>query len=379
MIPSVSCQVTYITPEYIQMKKNRSMLIQITRNLSELNQRLIRFTCKLIETIQSLTSEISELISNQLKSVQNQLETLESSYNLQSFQLKLEKEPKFEMLFRVFDDSSVEDSIKSGFNRIYSAFDDEFDGSSKYKSSFLMFQTKNQNFLNILNLDTLKLENNPVSIDSFTFGSSPVLIGDDKFFVYGGVKKGVLSGQAHIVNFRDNSNENLKGNKNLFTAGGCYMNRSVYIFGGKGPLNENEKLTLKFDLTNKTWSNMCSMPFPSMRVTASRYFSKILVIGFKLNYLLQYNVKDNYYSLGFDFKANTSKYIFENWIIVRKDFLYEIIDENNYQRRSKVDYPLEDLSNYCGYRRGVYIYFAQYDGEIFRIDTENKIVNKLEI
>ena len=359
-------QMTKASQEKI--KQLESLKHKIQTLSYELTLKLNQLSRKLIETINSkIFNEMQEIMTfSQLEDediIHIKYETIMRVVN-------------FEELFKLIDDKNIEQSIQTGFEKIFFEFQEKFEANKKFITSYLFIQRNGQDYVNIIDINTLS-KIGTSNVDFMTIGSTPVLIGDDEYFIYGGGHNKLLPNTSRIVNFKKNLFQPLKQFKPCLSAGGCLKNSQVFIFGGKGSFNESE--SKKFNLITQTWSKLSTLPYKSTQVTASKVNLKIFFTSWEIEGLYLYRDLDDSYEKVFSLKAERSKYIFDKWVLVRKNYLYEMVDDKSLRKICKVDDFLGDLAYYAGFQKGKFIYFVLFNGQVHRIDTERKCVELVRI
>lgn len=116
---------------------------------------------------------------------------------------------------------------------------------------------------------------------------------------------------------------------------------------------------------------------PQINGSACLMKNKIMLTGFNIDGLYNYNSKLNTYNKILDIQKELSKYIFKDWILTSEGKLYEnsgrsLFSFNFYLNEIRVNFPLS--TSYCAFKG--FIYFMDMRLQLIRINTTLK---KLEI
>ena len=77
----------------------------------------------------------------------------------------------------------------------------------------------------------------------------------------------------------------------------------------------------------------------------------------------------------YSFTVNTYKYIFENWIVVFGNALFEIDKNSDCIKRQEFKDSGTDLNSCATFRRGNHIYFLLHTPILYRIKTDTKSID----
>ncbi|CAG9321870.1 unnamed protein product [Blepharisma stoltei] len=126
---------------------------------------------------------------------------------------------------------------------------------------------------------------------------------DNKMFCYGNLSWGykeylapVVTGLTFIIN-PDLSTEILEEGIKCYGSGGVFYDGNVYIFGGYNEKRRIDKIALKYNLQDKNWKIISSLPVPSLFCSCVEYMGLILVGGTSTsNKIFAYDIATNSYS-----------------------------------------------------------------------------------
>ena len=135
--------------------------------------------------------------------------------------------------------------------------------------------------------------------------------------------------------------------------------------------------TYKFDISKGTWSNLGKLPESLVYISASFYYSSILMTGFNSGKIYKFDPESSLFNYFLVFDKGTYRYLFDKWLISVNDSLYEIQGTNIVKHQA-----VKNLTNYLkifsGFRQERFIYFIDSNSNLYRIDTENKIVEAVK-
>ena len=124
------------------------------------------------------------------------------------------------------------------------------------------------NYISVLDLRT-HIKNN-ISFDTNDLVQYCVCtkIDNDKYFLYGG-----FSGQAQntvkIIDIKNMQVEKLNSTTPMLLCSSCFYNGEVFMFGGTSNNSIPLSTCKKYDIINKNWINIQSLPGANFNTTAS--------------------------------------------------------------------------------------------------------------
>ena len=102
------------------------------------------------------------------------------------------------------------------------------------------------------------------------------------------------------------------------------------------------------------------------------------MIGFQSAETFNYNPFQNIFTTSkYRFTASTYKYIFENWIVVFGDALFEIDENSNLVKKQEFKDSSNSLNSYGYFKRGNNIYFILNGPKLYRIKTVTKSIESI--
>ena len=126
--------------------------------------------------------------------------------------------------------------------------------------------------------------------------------------------------------------------------------------------------------------NIQPLPQVSHSTCASTLGNQILVCGYNTAEFFNYNPYQNIFSTSkYSFTASSYKYIFENWIVVFGNALFEIDENLNLIKRQDFKDPGTNLNSSATFRRGKNIYFLLYTPKLYRIKTDTKAIESINL
>ena len=204
-------------------------------------------------------------------------------------------------------------------------------------------------------------------------------IDNDKFFLCGG-----FSGQAQntvrIVDIKNKQIENLTPTTPLLLSSSCYYKGDVFIFGGT-PNNSTPLSTCKkYNIINKFWLDIQSLPEPNFNTTAYLINSKVLISGYQSPTIFEYLPQENIFSkTNYVLTSSSHKYVFKNWIVCFGSSLYEIDENGKMVERQKITETFSALNSSCSFIRKNYIYFILAGPRIYRININTKSLESIKV
>ena len=98
------------------------------------------------------------------------------------------------------------------------------------------------------------------------------------------------------------------------------------------------------------------------------------------NIFVYYPIQNKYYTAKFSFNQKSHKFLVENWIVCFGSCLYEVDEgENLISRQQFNDTCTKGLNTNASFRRGRNIYFIIRDLTLYRINTEKRLIEKVNI
>ena len=206
--------------------------------------------------------------------------------------------------------------------------------------------------------------------------SNACKIGQHTYFFHGGSIDSKSMVEAYLINTKEKIFEKLvNGPKKDFGGGSVKKNNKVYIFGG----HERDEIPLNtcnaYDLKAKKWKAITPMPKASFGITAAILDYGIILSGYHLDCCYFYSHSTFLSILNL---PDCCKVVCEGWIFT-KSTLYENQGGNIYNWTShNVNFSWNRyLWTYCVFKKNQYLYFIDNYGDLMRIDTKAKKLDKI--
>ena len=270
---------------------------------------------------------------------------------------------------RELNSKFINKSLKQCFNETIEALT-RFKNSDEYAFTFLDPKTKNLRQINLENFQRYLIE---FKTDDFEHGSACCRIGDNMYFLYGGSKYPKI---PFILNVKTDEIKRLNNNVPITSAGVCLYEKKIYIFGGSEPNNITSSKSYRFNLEKNEWTSISPLSQKSGYTTCSSFSSRIVIVGLNINSVLEYDRRKNRYYDFSKLEAEGERYIFHNFVVAEKNFLYEIEDKKLIVRE-EIKFAIGKLNIYGSFQRRGFIYFVNFDRQLFRISTTAKNVERI--
>ena len=198
----------------------------------------------------------------------------------------------------------------------------------------------------------------------------------NQYFVYGGRSGNDLINSAEILDIDNYSLTHIPSWKNLGNASACFYNNNIYCFGG----NPERNSSYVFNLEKKVWATMGDLPEKLFHTSTYYYKGEILICGYQSSTILKFNpTTQNFVFSDYSLIANKQKYLIHNWVVCFENFLYEIDEEGNMISRQYIGDKGRALNSSCIFQRDYYLYFINIDSVLFRINTLNKSIQRINL
>ena len=372
LISSLIVSVSDDNQDQDKEKVRDFLLIKKSFLIKEIKE-LMLFSQNIINLVTTETKKIYTKLIKQKIEIDTMLESLYKNNLIHKDILKITK--KYSGIYFKGHKFSIE-PVSKVFNYIY---DLRIKMSYKRDDKFaLVFGNSSSNQLDLLNLDNYKKHTIYFETKGLAYFCGSCKIGDNKYFVCGGLGGSILSA-AKIIDIKKKKIEILSSESALYTNGLAFFNDEVYCFGG---YNGSSALSIckKFNLKQKAWISIDSLPEANCHVTASIDDSQILVSGFNSGSIFIYNPIEDYFRCSDYLLANNKyKFIFKNWVVCFGEFLY-FIDRN--QKLLKKQILIDSgasLNSSCPFIRNKYIYFVLHGPKLYRICTESHSIEQISI
>ena len=151
----------------------------------------------------------------------------------------------------------------------------------------------------------------------------------------------------------------------------------ILCFGGK---NKSGSLSSckKFNLEKKKWINIESLPAANIKTSAALVNYDVLVCGYETQSILIYfPSRDIFAKSKFVLNKDTSKWIFENWVVCSNGYFYEIDQNNQMIKRFKLELEISDLNSSAYFCRKDFIYIVVTKEWFIRINKKNRIIESI--
>ena len=336
-------------------------------------QKLVCFSDKLINQIIKETSRASNLLVKERNNIEILIKSL-SKYTLINKELLKEAEgSNIKDLDIEFNIKKISEAIRNEYlmeRKCSEMKDDEY---------AIIFGSSLSNKIDLVNLDTFKKSSLYLPVSDMIGHNGCCKISDNKYFIYGGWSVN-FHDTVRIIDIKEKSAVALTSNVQLAFHSLCLYGKNIYCFGGAGIGNVPQTSSKRFELENKAWIGIQPMPKANFLTTASVIKEKIFVAGYQSKNIFVYHPTQNNFNITkFSFKQTAFKFLVENWVVCFGDCLYEIdVDENLIARQKFSDVGGNFNSN-ASFRRGRNIYFALTGPKLYRINTEMKLVELVNI
>ena len=333
--------------------------------------KIMNFSDKIIKLITNQTTKVYKKLKIERKTIKSLIKALETNTMVRkdileaSIKSSLQNDQIFDLNF---------DQFSNYINKIFhtepskTGFKDD-----KYA---LNFRSKFSNQIDLIDLETFNKTSISFVINDFIQYCGCCKIDENKYFVYGGYQGPEISSSAKIIDINFKTVDMLPSDTKNYLGGLCLYNQEVYCFGGydTDPLN----ICKKFDLKNRVWIYIQQLPESNHRTSASTLKDKIFVAGYDSSTFFTYNILQNTFSYSkYSFTANSWKYLFENWIVVPGNALFEIDENLNIVKRQEFKDSGTNMSSSATFSKGDYLYFTFNTHKIYRINRERKTIESI--
>ncbi|CAG9328501.1 unnamed protein product [Blepharisma stoltei] len=202
----------------------------------------------------------------------------------------------------------------------------------------------------------------PVSLNLMTQGFLCQLNGSQLFYLGGISKTDKSVGICLLIDIKNLSVEKLQTGRARCFATPVYLEKFVYVFGGRRFPNNPQSFSDKFNLRKNKWKRIANLPFPATQTNTIVYQRKILVSGWKLRNIWNYDPDKNSYESLFEIDKEPWKmfYIYKDQCyVVASDYNCYSSEKNSIQNwtfHRKVSGICWLLSNVCFYNE-VFLFF----------------------
>ena len=297
--------------EYLKIKKR--LMIQNINNLINYSKELINLitsqTKKAIEKLNIQKINLNYMIEAFYKTSMINKDIIEAvNYGYHNYEKAID-----------LDLNETSNFIKRNFGLMINshlAKDDDF---------AIIFKSNYCNQIGLVNLETFRKSTINFSVSDLVQFCGCCKIGEYKYFTYGGYSSSP-SNSTKIIDIKMKTVELLPSDSPNQVNGLCLFKEEVYCFGGYNTSAIN--ICKKFDLNKRVWIIIQTLPEFNHNTSASTLGDQIIVCGCQSQELYNYNPVQNVFSNSkYRFIGTNFKYIFENWIVVFGNSLFEI-DEN---------------------------------------------------
>lgn len=169
----------------------------------------------------------------------------------------------------------------------------DFSNNANLDEHLYCFKTESKTLIEYNTL-TYNIKKNIISINEIQgFNASICQIPRNRLFNSGGKP---YNDRAYVIDLNTFTVEQLPKTRLRGYAVATYFENSVYIFGGH---NGDEQLSIaeKFDLVNKRWINLESLPRKSHDIHVLPFETYFLMTLYTNDSMLKYSINDNFYQL----------------------------------------------------------------------------------
>ena len=338
----------------------------INKNIKKINE----FTEKIINHIIHESNRATKQLIKERKNIKEMIKLL-SKYSLKNKEVLREAE---NINIKDFD-------IEFNLNKISEAITYEYLIERKMKDDeyAIIFSSSLSSNIDLIDLETYKKVSINLPVNDMIRYNGCCKIEDNKYFIYGGCSS-IFHGTVRIIDIKDKSAVMLDSNVAWAYHGLCLYNKNIYCFGGE-PTDSNPQTNSKrFNLETKTWISIQSMPEPNNFTTPSVIKEMIFIAGYHSKNIFIYNPnKNKYYTSKFSFHQTSFKFLFENWIVCFGSCLYEIDGDENLVAWQNFKDSGKYYNSSASFRRGKNIYFVLDGPSLYRINTEKKSIELVNI
>jgi hypothetical protein len=104
------------------------------------------------------------------------------------------------------------------------------------------------------------------------------------------------------------------------------------------------------------------------------------VTGYETSNIYKYDNRDNKFSVFINYlNTNVYKYLIEKFLVCFGNCLYEINETGNLIKRQSLGDSGSYLNSSAYFKRGINLYFITYGPKLYRINTESKTIELVNI
>lgn len=342
-----------------------------TKNLKENIGSLLEFSEYLINKILENTEKIHKKLIKEMKLIRSMARLLEKKLivNTDIFEtVTLEKDEEYKLMSFTKNKSKI--LIKKCFKSCKKSVSIKIDDNS-----LLIFGRSN----NLEEVDLNNYHRSDIELNGslLAFKGGCCRISDGKYFLHGGWSQGCV-GLTRIIDTYSKDIKELPSGSLIEFNGLCHYNKEVFCFGGSNgtqPISECRK----FSLNKGLWIEIQSLPEEVCHTTASTIKDQIFVTGLQTSFIFKYDsVLNTFQNSKFNL-CKGYKYIFENWVVSFEDSLFEINKEGKLKKKQNFKDKGTGLNSYGYFKRGYYIYFLTQEQKLYRINTDRKVIECIQI
>ena len=364
LVQSVSDTQKQKVFEYLNLLKQA-----ISKNI----KKLAYFSDKIIDQIIQETRKANKLLVKERNNIEFMIKSL-SKYPFINKELLKEAESSY------MNDFDIDFNIEKISKAISSEYLIERKSSKMKDVEYaIIFGTSFSNKIDLVNLDTFKKLPLELPVNDMIHLNGCCKISDNNYFIYGG-HSGTFQGAVRIIDIKEKSIVSLTSDVPLAIHTLCLYDKNIYCFGGSTTGNVPQTSSKKFQLENKTWISIQSMPEANYNTTASVINDKIFLAGYQSKNIFVYHpIQNNFITTKYSFNLNSYKFLFQNWVVCFGNSLYEIDDNQNLIARQQFNDSGMNLNSSASFRRGKSIYFIVQGPKLYRINTEKKLIELVNI
>lgn len=203
-------------------------------------------------------------------------------------------------------------------------------------------------------------------------------IGKDEFFISGGAQNSphCLYGNTSIINIKNKTETVLEATSPIVHHSCIFKDNIVYVFGGSN-LEGAFNTTKSFNIKSKIWSTLPNLPIASQHISTTFIQDKLILTGYYFG--CAYVFHQNSYLKNLDLPIGGYYMACDKWVI-GNSCIYECVNVDRIiWNRYSITIRNIHASLYATFKRNKFIYFSLWGDEVWRIDTELKIAEKLSI
>ena len=194
-------------------------------------------------------------------------------------------------------------------------------------------------------------------------------ISKNTYFVNGGIFN-CYRGHTYLIDLENKDFTTLTSTSPNAYAACVYKDKLVYMFGGQNESSTHSGCKT-YNIKAKVWKSIASLPQSMYRNTAADFNGKIYVCGYENSFILFFD--GNSYHQALSVGADTHKFICSGWVVAANK-LYEMKKDDFRQWPSTISIEFSS----CSYKRKNFIYFIDSTEELYRINTDSKIIENVQ-